>query len=194
MLHDGFSHWNLPASWALVHLAFNPEWKEKAIAEIKALFHNHKTWRATDPLQTRLASISQDAWETETPVLEAILKETLRLTMTGAPSRRITSPDIKLGDVVIEKGAFLTYSQGEAHLNPRIYPDPYRFDPDRYRPGRDEDKKEAFCYLAFGAGTLIISFRKIPLISLCFRSSSLCRYEIGKTGDEIDHVIIPSRL
>ncbi|KJA23082.1 hypothetical protein HYPSUDRAFT_601084 [Hypholoma sublateritium FD-334 SS-4] len=139
-------------SWALVHLGFNPEWKEKVIVELKSLFAEHAISHATDPLHIQLSSIPLNAWETKTPVLEGVIRETLRLTMTDAPSRRIMSDELVLDGVVVKKGQFITYSQAEVHLNPAIYPKPYTFDPDRYRRGREEDKKEAFCYLAWGAG------------------------------------------
>ncbi len=143
------------ASWALVYLGLHPEWKARATAELKSLFANHAISHSTDFLHIQLSSIPLNAWETKTPILEAIIKETLRLTMTGASSRRITSNELKFDGVVVKKGEFITYSEADVHLNPVIYSNPYAFDPDRYQPGREEDKKEAFCYLAWGAGELI---------------------------------------
>ena len=52
---------------------------------------------------------------------------------------------MKLGDYVV-------YSQADAHLDPEIYSNPHAFDPERYLPGREEDRKEANAYLAWGAG------------------------------------------
>ncbi len=90
------------------------------------------------------------AWEADTPVLEAVIRETLRLTMTSAPNRRVMDTEFRLENVVVNQGEFVTYLQADAHLNPAIYPNPYAWDPDRYRPGREEDKKQVFCYLGWG--------------------------------------------
>ncbi len=38
------------------------------------------------------------------------------------------------------------------HMNPEIYTDPTEFDPGRYLPGREEDKKVDNAYLGWGAG------------------------------------------
>jgi sterol 14-demethylase len=40
----------------------------------------------------------------------------------------------------------------DVHMNPDIYPDPPTFDPERYKPGREEDKREHYGYLGWGAG------------------------------------------
>jgi hypothetical protein len=56
------------------------------------------------------------------------------------------------GDGEVPRGGFMAYTMPDAHLNPRIYTDPEVFDPDRYGPGREEDKREPFAYLGWGVG------------------------------------------
>ena len=38
------------------------------------------------------------------------------------------------------------------NINPDIYTNPMTIDPDRYGPGREEDRNEALGYLSWGAG------------------------------------------
>ena len=52
----------------------------------------------------------------------------------------------------VPPGGFLAYNVTDVHLNPDIYTDPCAFDPDRFRPGREEDKREPYAFLGWGAG------------------------------------------
>ena len=64
-------------------------------------------------------------------------------------------PDLKIPgapDVVVHNDGFLLYNMSDVHMNPDIYPDPTTFDPERYKPGREEDKREHYGYLGWGAG------------------------------------------
>jgi len=63
--------------------------------------------------------------------------------------------DILVDGVTVSRGEFLTYQIADAHMDPNIYPDPETFDPERYIKGREEDKKEIYAYLGWGAGTLL---------------------------------------
>ena len=120
--------------------------------ELESLVASHSHNLSSDHLHKQLASIPLQAWEEETPVLDLIIRETLRLTMTGAPSRRIIYGDLQIGGLTVKLGDFIVYSQADAHLDPEIYPNPHKFDPERYLPGREEDRKQANAYLAWGAG------------------------------------------
>jgi sterol 14-demethylase len=55
-------------------------------------------------------------------------------------------------DGEVPNGEFLAYNMPDAHLNPDIYTDPEVFDPDRYSPGREEDKRVPYAYLGWGVG------------------------------------------
>ena len=111
------------------------------------------TITSSDPLHARLSTIPLNAWEEELPTLETIIRETLRISGSGTMLRRNIAKDIQIGDATIRRGDFLAYSSAEVNLNPDIYTNPMTFDPDRYGPGREEDRKETFGYLAWGAGT-----------------------------------------
>ena len=43
-------------------------------------------------------------------------------------------------------------ADGEADLNPNIFSHPQKFDPARYLPGREEDKKQPYAFMGWGAG------------------------------------------
>lgn len=97
-------------------------------------------------------SLTMDAWENEFPLIDACLRDTIRLQMPGTAFRKnISGQDIPLSSgEVIPKNAYATYLIGDVHLNPAIYPDPLKWDPMRYSPDRAEDKKVHHAGLMWG--------------------------------------------
>ena len=146
------------ACWALVYLSFHDEWKAKAKAEVDALVNKHTTNSSNEPLHQRLSSIHVSAWEEEMPVLDLIIRETLRISVTGLTLRRNLLEDMTFSGGLVKPGDFIAYSLADVHLNPEIYSRPDEFDPTRFSPGREEDKKGTFSYLAWGAGAYSIFF------------------------------------
>jgi cytochrome P450 len=142
----------LKVCWALFKLGANPKWKERVVKEYNTLVANHTNTLATEPIHKRLALIPLNAWEDELPSVDLVIRETLRLTMYGPLLRRNVQKDIVVDGVTIKCGDFMAYPTFEPHMNPDIYSNPNTFDPDRYLEGREEDKKETFAYVAWGAG------------------------------------------
>ncbi|PPQ98483.1 hypothetical protein CVT26_013884 [Gymnopilus dilepis] len=152
VIFAGVVNTGLNACWALVFLAAHPEWKTKVKAEIEALIAKHTDTVSPDPLHKRLAAIPISAWEDEMPILESVIRESLRLAFNSALLRRNLSEPFTVAGGTIEKGDFLTYSVADVHLNPEIYTRPQEFDPLRFGPGREEDKKHTYAFLGWGAG------------------------------------------
>jgi sterol 14-demethylase len=148
----GVINTGMNSCWTLIHLGSNPSWKQRAIDECKALVANHTNTLSSDPLHKRLSAIPLDAWENELPALDLIIRETLRMTLVGSALRRNVHQDITVDDVIIKRGEFMTYQIADTHMNPDIYTEPTRFDPDRYLEGREEDRKETFAYIGWGVG------------------------------------------
>ncbi|KAG6863638.1 hypothetical protein C0991_004520 [Blastosporella zonata] len=138
--------------WNLIYLGIYPEWKEKVAAEAQALLTNHTHVGSTEPLHKRFANVPLEAWENEMSTLDGVIRETLRLTMSSTAMRRNVQRDIQLSSGTLRRGDFLAYSMADVHEDPELYPEPGVFDPDRYKTGREEDKKVAFGHLGFGAG------------------------------------------
>ncbi|KAF8130469.1 cytochrome P450 [Mycena galopus ATCC 62051] len=145
--------------WALVHLGNQPKWKEKVTDEVRGLLLNHDDASESGPdsLQCRFSAVPLNAWEEEMPVLDLVIKETIRFTMTGTALRRNIGGDMAVGENVIRHGDFVAYSLGDAHFDGQIYPDPLSFDPARFlnEEERQEDElssKVTFPFLGWGAG------------------------------------------
>ncbi|KII87907.1 hypothetical protein PLICRDRAFT_42425 [Plicaturopsis crispa FD-325 SS-3] len=148
----GVINTGINSCWVLIFLAAHPEWKARATAEVNALVSTHTNTTGSDPLHKRLAAIPMSAWEEEMPVIELIIRETLRLIINGTLLRRNVAQPLEIDGKIIDKAAFLAYNTSDVHLNSDIYSDPLTFDPSRFNPGREEDKKGTFTYLAWGAG------------------------------------------
>ena len=124
-----------------------------AIDECKALLVKYTgNTISSDTLCTRLSAIPLNAWEDELPLLDLIIRETLRISGSFIVFRRNIGKDIQAGQATIKRGDFIIYSIADANLNPEIYTNPMMFDPGRYGPGRKEDQKETFGFLGWGAG------------------------------------------
>jgi cytochrome P450 len=102
--------------------------------------------------------------EPNIPYIRACIKETLRwmpTTPTGGVPRAVTEDDNYMG-YTIPKGAGVMISTWTIHMNPERYPEPRRFDPDRFKgdlqtaseaaANPDVTKRDHF---AFGSGRRI---------------------------------------
>lgn len=65
-----------------------------------------------------------------------VLTETLRARTQGLFLSRVTTRAVELGGFHVPAGATVLYSFHALNHNPRIHPDPERFDPDRWLPER----------------------------------------------------------
>jgi sterol 14alpha-demethylase len=88
----------------------------------------------------------------EVPVTESCVKETLRLHPPLFMLLRVAMRDWEYDGYFIPKGTNLIVSPTVTHLIPEVFRDPTRFDPDRFGPGREEDKRP-FAFQAFGGGS-----------------------------------------
>ncbi|KAF9457599.1 cytochrome P450 [Collybia nuda] len=148
----GVINTGINSCWTLLFLAHNPEWRKKVETEVQSLIMKHTNTTSSEPLHQRLAAIPISVWEDEMPILDVVIRETIRLVVNGAALRRNVHEDLHMAGKTIPKGNFVTYPVFDAHLNSDIYTNPTKFDPDRFSPDREEDKKEKYAYLGWGAG------------------------------------------
>lgn len=146
------SGWN--AAWVFCFLSLYPHWMHKVRAEVDGAVARHRTGPEQKPLDV-LSQISVEDWERDFPLINLCLHESIRIVTVGAGFRRnISGKDIKIGRTgeVIPKGAFAAFHIDQIHMNPDIYKDPTKFDPSRFLPGRQEDKKVPLSYAGWGQG------------------------------------------
>ncbi|KDR74057.1 hypothetical protein GALMADRAFT_141795 [Galerina marginata CBS 339.88] len=193
----GVINTGINSCWALVFLASYPQWKAKVKAEVAMFIEQHTSSLSSEPLYKRLATIPVPAWEDELPVLDSVLRETIRLILTATALRRNVSQELTISDGLINKGDFVAYSIADAHLNPEIYTQPHEFDPARFGPGREEDKKGTFSYLGWGAGRHPCSGVRVAKLEMkAIMAIMLAGYNfdvVNKNGKHMEKLPKPDR-
>jgi cytochrome P450 len=123
-------------AWAWYLLSQNPGCEAK--------FHDE-----VDGLQGRLPG-NEDV--SRLRYTEHVMAESLRLYPPAWAMGRYARNDFALGDYFLPARTTVLISQFITHRDPRYFPDPLRFDPDRFSmEGKAERTK--FTYFPFGAGT-----------------------------------------
>ncbi|CAA7265289.1 unnamed protein product [Cyclocybe aegerita] len=185
--------------WALVYLASHEEWMAKVKAEVNALIEKHTNTLSTESLAKRLATIPISAWEDEMPVMEAVIRETLRITLTNAFLRRNVIDELNVSNGTIQQGDFVAYNVADVHLNSEIYTNPYEFDPGRYDPGREEDKKTTFGFVGWGAGRhpctgVKVAKLEIKVIVAIYMMLAGFDFDVvDKNGEHMTKIPVPDR-
>lgn len=84
--------------------------------------------------------------------LERVLKESLRMYPSVPFIGRVAGEDIlTYTGYKIPSNCNINIHIYDLHYNPEIYPDPHKFDPDRFLP-ENSQKRHPFAYLPFSAG------------------------------------------
>ena len=123
-------------AWTFYELARNPDVETRVRAELEAV------------LGGRVPNM-QDLRQLK--FLDRVIKESLRLHPPAWIITREAAQDIELGDYRIPKGSMIEICTLVLHRDPRWFPEPERFLPERFEEGRENDLPKG-AYLPFGAG------------------------------------------
>ncbi|KAE8385292.1 cytochrome P450 [Aspergillus alliaceus] len=134
-------------------VAHRTDWQERIYNEIKVAAAAHS--QTDGPLVEQLASIPLEAWESSFPSIDLCFKEAIRMN-TAFPMFRqnIGSTPIPIPGTneVIPPGSFASYNTTDVHYDEDLYPNPFKFDPDRFQEGRKEFEKQSYSFLGWGHG------------------------------------------
>jgi retinoid hydroxylase len=130
--------------WVLFELGNRPEWRQKLRAEHQQVVGNEPL----EPLGTRLAM----SHLRQLPQMSNVLKEGERLYPPLFLISRMAIADIEYAGYLIPAGWYLLIFPLLTQRMPEIYQDPDLFDPDRFAPPREEDKKQPYSLIGFGGG------------------------------------------
>ncbi len=86
------------------------------------------------------------------PLLERSIKETLRLYPPIIMVMRRVLQDFQHAGFDVPKGSMLLCSPAASHRIESIFARPDVYDPDRFGPGREEDKQHPLAFIPFGGG------------------------------------------
>jgi retinoid hydroxylase len=124
-------------SWLLFELGNSPKWRQRLRDEHQQVVGD------------KLITISQLR---QLPNLTNTIKEGERMYPPGFIICRMAMADIEYGGYLIPAGWYVCIFPMMTHRLPEIYQDPDTFDPDRFAPPREEDKKQPYSLIGFGGG------------------------------------------
>ncbi len=84
--------------------------------------------------------------------VEMVLSESMRLYPPAWAMGRCARHDFQIGDFFLPAKTTVLMSQFVLHRDARFFPDPLRFDPERFTP-EAKARRTKFTYVPFGAGT-----------------------------------------
>ncbi len=123
-------------AWTLYLFATHPESLEQAQAEIDAVVG------AREPTYAHVRQLSY---------LDSVLKESLRLYPPIHLGSRIAATEVVFRGVHIPAGTRVLYSIYLTHRDKNYWPEPEKFDPDRFAP-ENAHSRTAYTFLPFGGG------------------------------------------
>ncbi|MEN9934571.1 MAG: hypothetical protein RLZZ387_1150 [Chloroflexota bacterium] len=144
------------SAWTLHLLAMHPEQRERVRAEVDALLAGSGGELPVEAVrQMRL--------------LDNFIKEAGRLYSPAINVPRGTVKEFEFGGYRIPAGTPVRLALAASHRLPHVFPEPERFDPDRFAAPREEDRRTPYSLVTFGGGPRIcigISFAQIETKAL----------------------------
>ncbi|KAK1998303.1 cytochrome P450 6A1 [Colletotrichum falcatum] len=153
-LFAGLINTGINAAYLLCFLAGDAHWYGEFRREVDGVIARRR--RSEDQTADEiLAGMTMDEWEAEFPLIDLGLKEVIRHTLTGCGFRyNASGRDLPIGKTgeVLPRDAYVVYQFDSTHMDPDFFKDPSRWDPGRYLPGREEDKKDPHAFIGWGTG------------------------------------------
>jgi cytochrome P450 len=120
-------------TWTLFLLSQHPDSARELAAELEGVL------AGKPPALKQLDSL---------PVLDRVLKESMRVLPASAYSQRVASVPVELGPFQLAPGSVVIFSQFLTHHLPELFPEPERFLPERWLTLMPSP----YAFLPFGAG------------------------------------------
>ncbi|XP_062989417.1 thromboxane-A synthase [Elgaria multicarinata webbii] len=133
----GYETTNSTLSFATYLLAINPECQEKLLREIDEFFSKHDVPDYQNIHELRY--------------LDMVIAETLRMYPPAFRFTREAAKDCVVLKQHIPSGTIMEIAVGHLHYNPKIWPEPEKFIPERFTV-EAKKQRHPFSYLPFGAG------------------------------------------
>jgi sterol 14alpha-demethylase len=138
MMFAGHHTTSTAASWTVIELLRHPELMKRVVDELDGFYADGR-------------EVSYQALR-EIPELEGAIKEALRLHPPLILLLRKVQSDFEYAGTVVRAGKVVGVSPAVSNRLAASFPHPERFDPDRYGPGREEDRRHPYGWIPFGAG------------------------------------------
>jgi cytochrome P450 len=124
-------------SWTWLLLGQNPEAEARLHAELDTV------------LEGRLPTLEDLP---RLPYTEMVVAESMRLYPPAWAMGRQATEDVEIGPYRLPQGTFVFFSQYIVQRNPKYFPDPLLFRPERFTP-EAKAQRPKFAYFPFGGGS-----------------------------------------
>ncbi|PSN34610.1 putative cytochrome P450 6a14 [Blattella germanica] len=153
----GFETSSTTMTFCLYELAVNPDIQDRLREEIDTMLENNKGQLEYDAIMGM-------------EYLDKVIHETLRkyppVTLLTRECAKTTP--LRGTDIVVDKGTLMFLPIYALHHDPKYFPEPERFDPERFSE-EEKQNRPHYCYLPFGEG---------PRICIVGLISVLSKYEV----------------
>jgi cytochrome P450 len=130
----------------------------------------------------------------ETPYLDQVLKETLRLIPPVGGGFRTVLQDCEFNGYRIPQGWLVQYNISLSLKDSNVYNHPERFDPERFAPDRAEDKGKPFSYVPFGGGLRECLGKEFARLEMKLFAALLlrrCQWML-EPGQDLSLIVVPT--
>jgi cytochrome P450 len=167
LFNAGHDSTSAALAWTCYFIARYPEMQERLRAEVEAVLSGRP---ATFDDLSRLS------------FAERVVKESMRLyPPTTLLINREALADVEIGGYRLPRKGLAVMSPYVTQRDPRWFPEPERFDPDRFAPGRVENIPE-YAYFPFGAGPHVCIGNTFAMMEITLVIATLAqRFQIELT-------------
>jgi len=168
--------------WTWYLLSQNPAAEARLHAEVDALPRDR-------PLG--FADLDRLVWT------RMAFEEAMRLYPPAFSLNRVARADDEIAGHRIAAGTLVTASPWVTHHNPRLWPEPDRFDPERFLPERSRERPR-YAYFPFGGGPRVCIGSGFALLEACLILATLAqrfrlRLVAGQTIEPLGRVTLRPR-
>lgn len=161
----------------LYNLALHPEIQQKVFDEVRALVGDDLSKTVT---MQELNNMNY---------LELVIKETLRLFPSVPFFGRRVSEESTFGDVTIPENTSVIIAPYFLGRDPKIFPNPLKFDPSRFDVETNNEKNNPYAYVPFSAGSRNCVGQKFAMLEMKSLTSKIVRnfvLTIAKENEELE--------
>lgn len=158
------------ATWVVGLLATHPDYLARVRAEADAVLGD-------------AGVITLEATK-QMPVIQRAIDEAARLRTPVDTAPRGALADVQFAGYTIPQGTFVRLHLGACHRLPEIFDQPDCFDPDRFAPPREEQKRTPYALVPFGGGPRVcigLGFARAEITALV--AHIVRTYDIAPVAD-----------
>ena len=160
------------SSWVLYLMATQPEQRERVRAELAALQPDADGVTSIEVLRAA-------------KVLDAFIREAGRLYSPVINVPRGVVKDFEFSGYTVPAGTPLRLALAAGHRLPHVFANPDVFDPDRFAPPREEDRRHPYALATFGGGSRVCIGMNVAQVEVKALAAHVLRsYALEPIGDQ----------